>query len=88
VQAAWLRGYAANNSRALLRRRSSDAAYVRMCLDPALGNRCHTSPKHESGDCVALRGIHDSGESALPSEAEIYLPMDCGRMFRRQETGQ
>ena len=30
-----MRGYAANNSRALMRRRSSDAAYVRMCLDPA-----------------------------------------------------
>jgi hypothetical protein len=29
-----VRGYAANNSRALMRRRSSDAAYVRMCLDP------------------------------------------------------
>jgi hypothetical protein len=32
-QASWIRGYAANNSRALMRRRSSDALYVRMCLD-------------------------------------------------------
>ena len=34
-------GYAANNSRALLRRRSSDALYVRMCFDA--GTKCSES---------------------------------------------
>ena len=41
-QKSHVTGYAANNSRALERRRSSDALYVMMCLDKG-NNKCHES---------------------------------------------
>jgi hypothetical protein len=55
-----------------------------------VGNRCHAcSPEPDSEeDDSAMKALHDLHEQELRDEQEIYLPMDCGRMFRRQETGQ
>ncbi len=55
-----------------------------------MGNRCHAcSPEPDSEeDDSAMKALHDLHEQELRDEQEIYLPMDCGRMFRRQETGQ
>ena len=86
-QASWIRGYAANNSRALMRRRSSDAAYVRMCLDPTLGSR-YAGDSSQELDSEDEEVDHDHDLPYLHDLDEIYLPMDCGRMFRRQETMQ
>jgi hypothetical protein len=47
-----VRGYAANNSRALMRRRSSDAAYVRMCLDPAGSSNSWGLDIRTGCDCI------------------------------------
>ena len=66
-------GYAANNSRALERRRSSDALYVKMCLDADstghnnnAGNPCHDTSssitgakkRHEPSGCDGSDGSH------------------------------
>jgi hypothetical protein len=55
-----------------------------MCRDPTLSSLYEAAGRghdHDSEEEHDLHYLHDDLE-------EIYLPMDCGRLFRKQEAIQ
>ena len=77
-QASWIRGYAANNSRALMRRRSSDALYVRMCLDTSVNSGSSSwCPGCDISSHSSRRDSTNWAEADRRGSAMERLRLDC-----------